>query len=418
MATTVAQRNWRNRKFLGILPPSCQTCGKALRSDSKEICRKCWLQTDEGRAYNQYTVAQSACKIDKVKEAKQIASQYLKELGFVNQSALEESNKKGYLEVVGDHKSGIAGFTHFHHKQNGETMIYSLAVLPEHLKKGWGCLLFYRVVCSAIEHGSTKVVARCIDGLPSNKFYEHLGFKLVAVERGKKQLFNKWEYEFKLPLIFYCADGGASLYGVIAKDEGWRLGFQSEQTDPNLRVEMIDNEYRNYNHAKHLEMVRKHKPLIATALDIQRMEDLPLILKQAREISQYCGRVIIIPKIKSWLPNEYWLGYSIPTSHGGTQIEESWFGNRFVHLLGGSPKEQAKKAKLMNVISLDGNYSMNVARKGKVCWQGGEGRIQDLTNERGCYSAFKESMKRQKEYWHGIKDKPWANDPLFSVVQS
>ncbi|HEY9646758.1 MAG TPA: DUF6610 family protein, partial [Chroococcidiopsis sp.] len=178
----------------------------------------------------------------------------------------------------------------------------------------------------------------------------------------------------------------------------------------------IDNEYLNYDHDRHLEAVKKHKPLIATAQDIMNIDDLPRILKQARELSQYCGRVLLIPKVKSWLPNGFWLAYSIPTSHGGTPIEPEWFGDRPVHLLGGSPKDQARYGKLMNVVSLDGNYAMDLAKNGNVTWQYGEEKIQRLTGEKGCYPAFRESLKRQKQYWHGDRLQPWADDPLFGIA--
>lgn len=410
MATAKAQSAWRERNRTGVKVRRCQ-CGKKLREESKEICQACWKKTPEGKAYNQHQVAIFASKFDHVAEAKSIANKYKQELGFVNSAALVESDLKGCLEVI----KGI-GFAHFHHRRDAQTTIYSLAVLKDKTRSGWGRLLFYRVLCSAIENGSKSIVAKCPEDLPSNQFYEAMGFNLRQSEPGKKRRLNVWQYSIDLPLLFYCADGGRNEYGRIAKEEGWRMGFQSEQICPGSHVQMIDNEYMDYDHDRHLAMVKKHKPLIATAQDIMDINDLPRILKQARELSQYCGRVLLIPKVKSWLPKGFWLAYSIPTSHGGTQIEPEWFRDRPVHLLGGSPKAQAQYSKLLNVVSLDGNYATNLAKTGNVTWQYGEEKIQRLTGEKGCYPAFRESLKRQKRYWHEERQALWSDTPLFSIL--
>lgn len=410
MATAAAQKRWRERKRADVEVDVCGVCGKRLREESRDICQSCWKKTPEGRAYNQHQVSLSVSKFDRVGEAKAVSNKYKQELGFVNSAALAESDSRQCLEVL----KGV-GFAHFHHRRDGQTTIYSLAVLPPEKLAGWGRLLFYRVLCSAIESRSNCIVARCPEDLHSNGFYRSIGFELAGVESGKKRRLNVWRYQISSPLLFYCADGGRNEYGRIAKEEGWRLGFQSEQICPGNHVEMIDNRWKDYDHNRHLEIVKKHKPLLATAQDIEDINDLPRILKQARELGQYCGRVLLIPKVKSWLPKGFWLAYSIPTSHGGTQIEPEWFGDRFVHLLGGSPKDQACYAKRLNVISLDGNYAMDLAKHGRVTWQHGEEKIQKLTGERGCYPAFRESLRRQKQYWHGERLQSWSDMPLFGV---
>jgi hypothetical protein len=100
-------------------------------------------------------------------------------------------------------------------------------------------------------------------------------------------------------------------------------------------LEMVDNLFTNYNHKKHLEQVKASKPLICTAMDLMtnqqclesgaKYQPAEVILKQAKELSKYCGRVLLIPKYKLLLPTDfpYWLAYSVPTSHGGTSIEPS-----------------------------------------------------------------------------------------------
>ena len=339
---------------------------------------------------------------DKVINAKYIANQYKNELGFVNRSALKESLTKNELEVIVENDETI-GFVHFHHRRDKQTTIYSIAVNKERVKEGWGRLLFYRVLCNAIENNKNFIIAKCPEDLESNTFYSSLEFVLDRVEEGKKRRLNVWRYDIILPLLFYCADGGRNQYGKIAKEETWRLGLQSESTLINGKVEFVDNKWKDYNHEKHLLAVKKYKPLLATARDIESLDDLEDILYQAKELSNYCGRLLIIPKVECEIPKEYWLAFSIPTSHGGTLLDPNFFKDRFVHLLGGSPKAQAKYFTKFNTVSLDGNYCNKISKYGKVCYQGKEELIQNVTGERGCYPAFKESLKRQKQYWHNFK---------------
>lgn len=408
MATTNAQQSWRERKRLGIAVNSCTCCGKKLRQESREVCQNCWRKTPEGKAYNQHQVASSSEKFDRVSSAKAISNQYKQELGFVNSAALAESNLKGCLEVVDK-----IGFAHFHHCRNGQTTIYSIAVSKDYLGQGWGRLLFYRVLCSAIEKGSNRIVAKCPIDLSSNEYYKKLGFYLSVIEPGKNRQLNRWQYDIKLPLLFYCADGGRNQYSKIALECGWSLGVNSSETSVNNHCPMIDNDWKKYDHKLHLACVKKHKPLIATARDVEKIEDLPEILKQSRELAKYCGRVLIIPKVKCWLPNYQWLGYSVESTHGFTSVEPEWFGSKLVHLLGGSPIKQVEASKHLNVVSLDGNYAQNVSQNGNVATLFGEFKIQ-LLGKYGCYEAFEESLKRQKNFWHKIEQEVDFQDlPLF-----
>lgn len=333
--------------------------------------------------------------------AKAIANQFKSELGFVNLAALKVAEEKRSLEVIPS-----VGFCNYHHRQDKQTTIYEIAVAKQYQRQGWGRLLFYRVLCAAIERSHSTIVAKCPEDLPSNEFYQHLGFKLAAVEAGRKRQLNRWQYDIKLPLLFYCADGGRNKYSAIAHSSGWRLGVRSDQTKTPSHCQIIDNHWSRYDHARHLACVQHHKPLIATARDIEYPWQLPEILRQAKELAQYAGRVLLIPKCKVPLPAGYWLAYSTPTKYGRTSIECNWFGERPVHLLGGSPNAQAHYAKHLNVISLDTNYAMRLARHGTACWQG-----KEVKKAGGCYEAFQLSLAEQKKYWH----REWhcQDEPLF-----
>jgi hypothetical protein len=87
----------------------------------------------------------------------------------------------------------------------------------------------------------------------------------------------------------------------------------------------------------------------------------------AEELSQYAENVIVIPKYDCLdkIPDKFMLGYSVPTSHGGTPLPVEAFRGRRVHLLGGSWADQlAYWAHLQDeVVSMDNNHVMLIASK-------------------------------------------------------
>lgn len=383
MASKEAQAKWRARKRSGLIK-RCLDCGKRLRAESRELCQQCWFKIPEGVAYNQDRKIRNASKIDVVQEVLAIISKFDKPFSI---------NDFSQFEV-------IPGFGFAQYCNRRETcIIQALVVVPEHWRNGWGRLLFYRVLCWAIENHQSTIIAKCPKDCQSNQFFEKLGF----VWSETKHKTNTWQYSIQLPLLFYCGGGGASEYDRIATEVGWRLGLRSAGLNKaHEHMAMVDNDWKNYNHQAHLEMVQTNKPLIATARDIEDINHLPEILKQTRELAKYVGRVILIPKVKCWLPDNYWLGYSVPTSFGGTNIEPEWFGNRPVHLLGGSPDAQARYYKsLKNVVSLDGNYAMQLAEYGKAAYQGASSGIP---TGKGCYESMRISFREQKKYWHEPKE--------------
>jgi ribosomal protein S18 acetylase RimI-like enzyme len=410
------QKDWRQRKAGKQEYRYCINCQKKLKVDSKSLCNRCWLKTSEGKAYNQELVYLSGIKkVDRAAEAKKIASKFSSELGFVNSAALEESLAKNCLEVI----PGI-GFAHWHHRRDGQTTIYSLAVMPDRQKEGWGRLLLNRVLCSLIEYRnqnpvptgpSLSIAAKCPEDLASNLFYWAMGFHLEEVQPGKKRALNVWRYSVETPLIFYCGGGGLSPHDGIACEEGWRLGLRSTgRNKAHQHMEMIDCRWdEGYDHKQHLDLIKSQKPLIATVRDITDINQLPVALKQAREIAQYCGRVIIVPKVKCWIPDRYWLGFSVPTSHGRCDLETSWFGDRFVHLLGGNANKQAEYSALLNTVSLDHNAAMQLADWGKAMYQGCSNSGVFVGG--GCYNAMRISLQHQKQYWHNREGKDKDVEP-------
>ncbi|NJB35287.1 DUF6610 family protein [Croceivirga sp. JEA036] len=150
----------------------------------------------------------------------------------------------------------------------------------------------------------------------------------------------------------------------IASELGWEVGARYT----NLRdiktfkdIAFIDIDWKNYNFKKHLDAVKKVRPKMTVARDIENLDDLDMILKEAEQLEKYCKSIILVPKDKrlidklDLLPKKYILGYSVPSKYGKTEIPVEKFRGRKVHLLGGRPDVQRKLARQLNVVSSDCN---------------------------------------------------------------
>jgi hypothetical protein len=150
----------------------------------------------------------------------------------------------------------------------------------------------------------------------------------------------------------------------IALRHGWHIGARYT----NLRdiktfrnITFIDINWKNYCFETHLAAVKKVRPKMTVARDIEIFSDLELILQEAEILHKYCNDVIVVPKAKELInrldliPEKYILGYSVPSRYGKTEIPPDKFKNRRVHLLGGRPDVQRELAKIMNVVSADCN---------------------------------------------------------------
>jgi len=113
---------------------------------------------------------------------------------------------------------------------------------------------------------------------------------------------------------------------------------------------------------------------------------LEQILDWAEELSQYAENVIVIPKYAEAIekiPAKYVLGYSVPTSHGGTPLPIEMFQGRRVHLLGGSWKKQLSYMAALgdDVVSFDNNYIQLQANFGGFVYPDGEtGQLTETLN--------------------------------------
>jgi hypothetical protein len=200
-----------------------------------------------------------------------------------------------------------------------------------------------------------------------------------GVQKGKKPNARKLPidviYTLQMADCTCCLAVQAGLkYGI--QSAHYRLCPYTYELSGRHEVAFIDNDYFKYDHAKHVKAVAELKPKYCTVRDAMTKSQcdaagieyysLEQILDWAEELSQSCENVIVIPKYAEALdliPDKFMLGYSVPTSHGGTPLPAESFRGRRIHLLGGSWKAQlAYMAELEeDVVSLDNNYIALVA---------------------------------------------------------
>lgn len=213
--------------------------------------------------------------------------------------------------------------------------------------------------------------------------------------------------------LIYCADGNPE-FAKLAVEAGWKYGARLPATvyQP---VYFADQDWKSPNLEKYLAAIRQHKPEMATVLDWEREEQWPEVLAWAESVAPFVGRIVVIPKVPGHVedvPSEICgkpviLGFSVPTSYGGTNCGLWEFEGRPVHLLGGSPQAQRRLARYMNVVSLDGNMAAQQARKGRF-WNRKKGtkghwwQLRDAGDTRTTgvpAECFRRSLESIREFW-------------------
>jgi hypothetical protein len=274
---------------------------------------------------------------------------------------------------------------------------------------------------------------------------ESAAHKLDATAEAKS-LIGSTAARRKLPLdAILCMNELGDITIPLAVSCGFKIGAPSTSRSlvekNRIRWEwraqklvFIDNEFALYDHALHLDAVQRFEPKYATVRDVMSRAqcdaagiayyDLDQILRWAEELEKHCENVIIIPKVDciADVPERYMLGYSVPTSYGGTPMPAEMFRGRRVHLLGGSWKRQLQYLSLLgdDVVSLDGNMVTKIAAFGQIVEADGTSRsigdyLQDqrVTNPRMVCLAI--SLGNMGTALHALTgDNRFAGTPVKS----
>lgn len=222
--------------------------------------------------------------------------------------------------------------------------------------------------------------------------------------------------------IIYCGVGNEKL-DLLAVNVGIHYGMQFPASrKPPFPVYFADQNWKKPDRDRYIDWVSEYAPNMATVIDIEREEQIDEALDWGYRISKYVENVVLIPKVNGIIKNlprkingkKVVLGYSIPTTHGGTTVPIGEFSEWDIHLLGGNPKKQIDMYDTMrqiggNVTSLDCNYISMKATNFCAVWTRKliKNRqwmdLQDIIGrkvEDGIYTAFSLSCVSLVSAWH------------------
>jgi hypothetical protein len=181
------------------------------------------------------------------------------------------------------------------------------------------------------------------------------------------------------PLLVYCADGNRR-YAEIAIEHGFAYGAQPLKTFY-FPIDFADVDPNNMPaRADYINALAEHRPRIASVMDWTAEIELSEVLAWAEDAAAFVEVVLIIPKVHGGIARlprrigsaEVRLGYSVPTRHGGTEVFVGEFAGWPVHLLGGSPGQQMRLSRYMDVRSVDGNMANRMANLHCAFWRPGK----------------------------------------------
>jgi hypothetical protein len=227
--------------------------------------------------------------------------------------------------------------------------------------------------------------------------------------------------------LIWC-QGGNPASARLAIAAGWWYGFRSDSNHHAKElgpVALVDSHWLpgKVVWPRHLGVVAQWQPWLATVPDTLDLSDLDRTIRQAEEIVSASPHTmpLVIPKCPGLIERlprtvngqPLILGYSVPTSYGGTELGLWDFTGWPVHLLGGNTRTQLELCGYLSVVSADGNLPWRLARRGVVITtQGVAGKtLRELDGQRRAENgAHLESLRRSllnlRPYWdrHQIID--------------
>lgn len=91
-----------------------------------------------------------------------------------------DNNDNYYVLKLNNKIIGWIYYDYVSNKYENAGEIYSLYVLKEYHKKGYGKLLFNFAVNDMKKNNINKFVVGCLEGNPSNEFYKYMGGKYIG----------------------------------------------------------------------------------------------------------------------------------------------------------------------------------------------------------------------------------------------
>ncbi|MEQ8678087.1 MAG: GNAT family N-acetyltransferase [Aggregatilineales bacterium] len=124
----------------------------------------------------------------------------VKKLADANRNSLGFIPKKKFEEIVGQKRGTVAfqndiivGFVVYRHRKiDSQTTLSEICVHNDYRNQHIGSKLMLSLVQDCEQRSREFIQLKCPVDLAANGFYEKLGFRLHAIEEGKKRQLNVW----------------------------------------------------------------------------------------------------------------------------------------------------------------------------------------------------------------------------------
>lgn len=219
------------------------------------------------------------------------------------------------------------------------------------------------------------------------------------------------------PLRLIWCQGGNPASARLAVGAGWWYGFRSDGNHYAAGlgpVALLDCDWTAPDWPRHLDAAAEHRPWLAVVPDVMAEADADRAVRQAEALAPHCGLgPLLVPKAEGVVPRlprtvggrPVVLGYSVPTSYGGSELGLWSYRGWPVHLLGGNARRQADLAGYLDVVSADGNLAWRLARRGVVVGPNGAAgpTLRQADGGRfaghGPLEALRRSLENLRAFW-------------------
>jgi hypothetical protein len=206
--------------------------------------------------------------------------------------------------------------------------------------------------------------------------------------------------------VIITANGSRDLSRAAFRG-GALIGYESGNGRPpnEIPVEFIDWPFLkdDVSFEDHLETVKRERPLLAVAPDIEDESEVNETISKADQLAEYAEIVIVVPKAvkPSEIPDRFRVGIPAQERFGGVPWPLwEYLGCGDVHILGGSPKKQREISNyLEEVASVDSASAAKAAKFGSV-WMGDSWK----TLNTNYYDRIEKSMKNSLKMWNSEID--------------
>lgn len=170
----------------------------------------------------------------------------------------------------------------------------------------------------------------------------------------------------------------------VADQLGFRLGTRADQFDTNrtqellddgFSIDFVDNDFEEPSYERLRDIVDRTDPEYVVLPDVYDTDDVVDVVSFGEEmVAEYGVTPVVVPKIEfdyTTIPDDWIVGFSVPSGYGETEIPITAFTNHQVHLLGGSHTNQIEYANRavendVEIFSVDGNAFAKGASYGNL----------------------------------------------------